>query len=244
MATPTTTTDTLTVPALSQSQEGRQLSMEEFVKEATWRELLVELVETNQLDPWNIDIQKVVDGYIDAVKRMKVLDLHVPANIILAASILLRLKSDTLNVFEIPEPEEVYEPTAPRVIPEVPPLIPRLRMQPNKRVTLTELMVALDDAIKLKQKRELLIKEHNIPMQFTINKEDIDQKIEHVLEMVKGNLDKEGITTFANLANTFSNTESILLDLFIPLLFLAHKDRIAIAQERFFDEIFIRVSGN
>lgn len=220
---------------------GRQLNLEDFVRNATWRELLYELVETNQLDPWDIDIQKVVDGYIGLVKKMKVLDLHVPANIILAASILLRLKSESLKVPEeqpIPEPEEM---AAQRVIPQVEQLVPRLRMQPGKKISLVELMQALDEVMKLKDKREMMLQNTLEPVKFVINKEDIDQKIERIYSLVEEHADSEGLTTFADLANKFTQMESILLDLFIPLLFLAHKDRIDVAQEKFFDEIFIKL---
>ena len=237
----TTTTEVLTVPAMSDGQ----LKLEEFVKNVTWRELLYELVEKNQLDPWNIDIVKVVDGYVSLVKQMKVMDLHLPANIILAAAILLRLKSDTLKIFELPKEEIPAEEVAagPRILPEVPPLTPRLRLQPNRKVTLTELMEALDEAMKLKERKEIFAETIPEPMQFVIDKVDIDTKVENVFSLAKASADKTGLTTFACLANRFSNSESILLDLFIPLLFLAHKDRIALAQEKFFDEIFVRVTA-
>lgn len=237
----TTTAEVLTVPVISNGQ----LRLEEFVKNVTWRELLYDLVEKNQLDPWDIDIVKVVDGYLSIVKQMKVMDLHLPANIILAAAMLLKLKSDTLRIFELPK-EEVQEEevaTAPRVLPEVPALVPRLRLQPNRKITLTELMEALDDAMKLKERKEMFAETIPEPMQFVIDKTDIDTKTENVFVLVKANADKTGLTTFASLANAFSNCESILLDLFIPLLFLAQRDRIALAQERFFDEIFVRVTA-
>ena len=237
----TTTTDMVTITATSSGQ----LRLEEFVKNVTWRELLYELVETNKLDPWNVDIVKVVDGYVSLVSQMKVMDLHLPANIILAAAILLRLKSDTLKIFELPK-EEVPEDLAtagPRILPEVPPLSPRLRLQPNRKITLTELMQALDEAMKLKEKKETYAETIPEPMQFVIEKVDIDTKIENIFSIVKTNADNTGLTTFANLANKFNNSESILLDLFIPLLFLAHKEKIALAQEKFFDEIFVKVTA-
>ena len=240
----TTTTNPITLTAPAQEQVNLEDNLEDFVKNATWRELLLELVQTNKLDPWNIDIIKVVDGYVEIVKKMKVMDLHVPANIILAASILLRMKSDTLRVFEpepIPEPEEI--PMTERILPEVPQLVPRMRLQPNKRVTLMELMGALDEVMKIKQQRELTAKVAAAPMQFYINKEDIDEKIESIYKMLQGNMDNTGLTTFAYLANKFSHTESILIDLFIPLLFLAHKQRVIIMQEKFFDEIFIKLNN-
>src|SRR5208283_699572 len=127
----------------------RELDLQEFVQNATWRELLVELVSSNRLDPWDIDIEKVVDGYLGAIRKMKVLDLRVPANMVLAASILLRMKSDSLPIFAIQEeaPMEEQLLAGPRVRPEVEQLVPRGRMQPSRKVTLSELLSALDQAM-------------------------------------------------------------------------------------------------
>jgi segregation and condensation protein A len=238
-----TTTDTITLTTTAQQQLNLENNLEDFVKNATWRELLVELIQTNQIDPWNIDLIKVVDGYVGIVKKMKVLDLHIPANIILAASILLRMKSETLKVFEVPEivPEVEELGVGERVLPDIAPLVPRARLQPGRKITLMELMHALDDAMKVKERRETLIQQANVPVQFFIDTEDIDEKIENIYNVVKQNIDGEGLTTFASLANKFNHQESILLGLFIPLLFLAHKQRIAIMQEKFFDEIFIKL---
>ena len=239
----TTTTETAEIAV--QSQERQLDNIEEFVKNATWRELLLELVDSNQLDPWNIDIVKLVDGYVGIIKKLKVLDLRAPANIILAAAILVRLKSDTLKMAAFEEemqPAEEMAATGPRIYPEVPVLTPRLRMQPNRKITLTELMEALSDAMKMKEKREYLAEMEPPPLELVLSKEDIDQKIENVYRLVENYADRDGLTTFAFLANKYNNTEGILLDLFIPLLFLAHRERIIMAQEKFFDEIFIKLS--
>ncbi len=220
---------------------AKPFDLEDFVKNATWRDLLLGLVESNKLNPWDVDISRIVNGYLEVIKRMKVLDLFVPSNMMLAASILLKLKSDTISfddgAEDIPESED-----APiRVIPDVPQLTLRSRQQPNKRITLEELMDALEDAMKIEKKRDMQFKNDSIPIQFTINKEDIDDKMEDIYMMVKKNSDSYGTTTFALLAGSFVHAESILLDLFVPLLFLSHNSRIALMQDSFFEEIFIKV---
>ncbi len=239
-----TTTEEVMLTATSQEQVNLEKDFEGFVKIATWKELLIDLVNTNKLDPWNIDLIKVVDGYVSVVKKMKVLDLRVPANIILAASVLLRMKSESFRVFEIEEPHDDAVETAAmeRIRPEVPELVPRLRLQPNKRVTLMELMAALDEVIKIKEKRELLVQASETPVSFYVDKEDIDEKIERTFSVIVENADGTGLTTFAYLANKFSHQDSILTGLFVPLLFLAHKQRVIIMQEKFFDEIFIKLN--
>lgn len=228
--------------ALETQYDAQQLDLQELVKDATWKDILTELIESNKVDPWNIDLVKIVDTYVAVVKRMKVLDLHIPANIILAASVLLRLKSETINIFPI-EPEPIEElQTGPRQIPEVTPLVPRLRLQPNRRITLSELMQALDSAMKIKEKREYIEHELATPIEFMINKEDIDIKAEDIYSIVEASRDKTGLTTFAQLAKKFNGPKNILLDLFVPLLFLAHKRRIVMEQEAFFNEIFVKLA--
>lgn len=225
------------------STYSSDLNLQEFVKNATWRELLVELIETNRLDPWDIDIIKVVDSYIAAIKTMQVMDLHIPANIILAASILLRMKSETINITQVEETLESEEAIqADRIIPDVPTLIPRLRLQPKRKITLNELMDALGDAIKINERRISVIKQRAEPINMVIEKEDIDEKLDLTYKLVMDSVDKEGITTFARLSSGFSTMESILISLFVPLLFLAHKGQVVLMQDHFFNEIFVKLS--
>ncbi len=218
------------------------LNLQEFVKNATWRELLIELIETNRLDPWDIDIIKVVDGYIAAIRKMQILDLHIPANIILAASILLRMKSETISILQADEVLEAENGIAEkRVMPEVPMLVPRIRLQPKRKITLSELMDALGDAIKINEKRELVIKQRAEPINMVISKDDIDEKINNAYKLVMESADREGLTTFALLSKSFNSIEGILLSLFVPLLILAHKGQVMLMQDQFFNEIFVKL---
>ncbi len=222
----------------------RELDLPEFVQNATWREVLIDLVATNRLDPWDIDLVKVVDGYLAAIRRMKVLELRIPANIILAASILLRMKSDTISIFSMVEeelPPDGDSIAAERVRPDVEQLVPRARMQPNRKVTLNELLDALNGAMKMEEKRMVEHEREIAPVSFAIDKVDIEDKMERVHLAIKESLDKEGLTTFGTIAKGYTSPADILLDLFVPVLFLAHDGKITVMQERFFDEIFIKL---
>lgn len=204
--------------------------------EATWKDLLVGLVEKNQFDPWNIDISEIVDKYVDTVKNMKVLDLRVPANIILAAAILLRLKSSLIT---ITEEEEIPVEEAHFERPDVPveDLSFRLRLPPKRRVSLQELITALDEAMKIKEVRQSIAKPIiNVPI--TIRTVDIEKEVEELYRKIKKNTGKDRMTTFSDLAKALQ-LEDVLLGLFIPLLFMAQKGKITLMQERFFDEIIV-----
>jgi chromatin segregation and condensation protein Rec8/ScpA/Scc1 (kleisin family) len=48
------------------------------------------------MDPWNIDVAKLADMYLRAIKEFKQMDIKVSGKFILAAAILLKMKSDYL----------------------------------------------------------------------------------------------------------------------------------------------------
>lgn len=211
-------------------------------KEPTWKELLVELVDKNRLDPWNMDIVQIVDNYMDAIKGMKSLDLKIPANIMLAASILLRMKSSLLVIgVDEPEPEPAYFESAgiERIVVE--PLSFRSRLPPKRRVSLDELITALDEAMKIKEQRSVTASFVRPPISFEVGTTDIKADAERVYEYIKKNADSENVVLFSALANG-SGSGNVILELFIPMLYLASDKRIALRQDKFFEDIFVTVA--
>ncbi len=228
---------------LQVSEHISKLDIQDFVQNATWRELLVELVEGKRLDPWDIDIAEMLDAYIGVIRRMKVLDLRVPANIILAASILLRMKSESLSVYY----EEEREPAADegqqqfsRPAVEVPELVNRMRIQPGRKITLQELMAELESAMRTEERRRHYTEEIRMPLTITVM-EDIDSRREGVLALLRANADRLGMATFSALGQGFQSVEDRVLKLFVPLLFLAQDETVALSQEELFGEIIVRL---
>ncbi len=221
-----------------------QLDLEALVKRATWRELLVELVDTRKLDPWNINIEEIVDSYVAVIKTLQVMDLYVPANMVLAASILLRMKSDLLvlpsDEVLMSEPA-IDEVAAARVIPEVPQLSFRSRLQPGRRVTLGELLDALDGAMRIEKARSMTAMSAAPSVSLPTDIDDIDDRLEETMALVASNVDVMGMTTFSNLERAAKLGDESLLYLFVPLLYLATRDRLVLAQDDFFSEIFVRL---
>ncbi len=224
---------------VQQYVSAESISIEKLVTEATWKDILIELVKKEQIDPWNIDIVDVVDKYVAAVREMKVLDLRIPANIILAASILLRFQSEVLLHHEEEELAQEHEQS--RRITDVEPLTFRLRLPPKRRLTLAELVAALDEAMKLREVRELAKKNLQVSFPLMFKSIDIETEIENIYGIVKSNVDASNMTTF-NTVSRSAQFNDVLLELFIPLLFLAHKNRVTLIQEKFFDEIIISLT--
>lgn len=71
-------------------------------------ELLVQLAEDDEIDPWDIDIVAVTDAFLDKLDEV---DLRVSGRALFYASVLLRMKSEVLVTFESEgDPEEEFLP--------------------------------------------------------------------------------------------------------------------------------------
>jgi len=70
-------------------------------------ELLVNLAEDGEIDPWDIDIVSVTDKFLAALDDA---DLRTSGRALFYASVLLRMKGDDLLTEDDPEPEPEMEP--------------------------------------------------------------------------------------------------------------------------------------
>jgi len=225
------------------SQEDMKL--EKIVELPTWREMLLDLVATQKLDPWNIDIAEITGSYIERIRKMEMLDLRIPANLILAAAILVRFKSDALRFEEEAQEavEETYveEDSAPETIPV---LELRTRIPPKRMITLDELLLAMEKVFEEQKKREEKAQKIEIPSVINIELPEfnIEERMGEIYERVIEEKDSEGLATFSSLLRE-RTAEEIIMTL-LPLLHLVQGGYLSIFQEKFFGEIFIRVREN
>lgn len=221
---------------------GEDLRLEKLVEFPTWREMLLDLVAAKRLDPWNIDIVEVTSGYIERIKKMELLDLRVPANLILAAAILLRFKSDALRFEEeaqvVVQETYVEEDSGTEVIPV---LELKTRIPPKRMVTLDELLLAMERVFEDQKKREDKAAKIDIPSVINIQLPEfnIEQRMAEVYRRVNEEKDTEGLATFTSILN--DKTPLGIIATLLPVLHLVQDKKITIFQEKFFGEIFIRV---
>jgi len=219
-------------------EEGK-VDLEQLVAQPTWREMLLDLVVSEKLDPWNIDLVDIASKYLDRVRKLQKLDLRVPANLILAASILLRFKSDALRFEEeeqVVEQQTFIDEVQPPV--EIPMLSLRTRIPRKRKVTLNELMGALEEVFEEQRKKQEkpVIKENMI---INVPKYDITARMKEIYAKVKKTADTSGLVTFSSLLKE-KNRKEIIYTL-IPILHLAQDGKLSVFQEKFFGEIFIQV---
>ena len=226
----------LSAPALPAGERN----LETIVLMPTWREVLMELVHTQALDPWNIDVVEITRHYIEQVKKMTMNDLRVPANLILAAAILLRFKSDMLNLEEPVAQTTLDDYGEPVDSSEIPVLELRGRIPPKRRVSLEELVSAVEEVFERERKRQERPAEVLLPaaIEIKLAEFNLDAEVEGLKGKISKARDGEGLVLFSALLN--EPTRHAVVYTLLPLLFLAQRGEVSMAQDPFFGEIFIR----
>lgn len=210
--------------------------------------ILLDLARSGEIDPWNIDIIDVTDKFLRKIEEREKIDIRVSARTLLYASILLRMKSDIL--VNVPPPEDEYMDEPPDFgdieSDDFPILEPRLRHTASRPVTLQELIEELQRAVATKDVQALRqTRKVERPPRKTLeevlgiaHEEDIERSI---VELIKV-LDVEfGYREFVVMNELIKDqTPHGIVDVYLPLLFLANRKYVRLTQEILFEEIFIR----
>ncbi len=220
----------------------------DMVDRPTWRTLLIDTVRSSGMDPWDLDIGKLAGMFAEKIRAMKSSNLRVPANAILASSILLRFKSDNWVFFPNEEVEEEEEQTTTRERVDIPELPPIKRVT-KRRVTLDDLIRAIEDVMEKEiRKRKKSTSAHILmdvnPMEVLrdsfFDAEQLDMMKKAIWINLLKKKDDLGLVLFSDLLS--SKTRNELIKVFISLLHLQADGKIFMWQENFFDEIIIKVN--
>ncbi|MBI2653763.1 segregation/condensation protein A [Candidatus Woesearchaeota archaeon] len=217
--------------------------------EITWQSIIYELVNNEQMDPWDIDVSILAQKYIDMLRTLKQHDFRVSGKVLLAAAILLKMKSNKLVGEDLSELDRLligveeqidelgFEETSqiPK-LDEIPTLIPRTPQPRKRKVSIFDLVEALERALEVKKRRLL----HSIPplnLEAPKKKKDITMIIREVYGRIKSFFISalSGKLTFSKLLPSESKEDKVYT--FIPLLHLAQQDKIELVQETPFGEI-------
>ncbi|MFH0832852.1 MAG: segregation/condensation protein A [Candidatus Aenigmatarchaeota archaeon] len=199
-----------------------------------WQEVMTSIVVEEGLDPLDIDIKKLADSFIVYLQRLKKFDFRIPARFILIAAILLRMKCELLLEEEAEKVKEEKEITK-IDIENIPPLSPPIERMTTRKVTLTELITALNKSFEFREKKEIKKLRMRRAAESLIEPEiDIEIKIKGVFDDIM-----DGKTKFSDLVPVWKRTE--IVETFMPLLYLMQRNKINCDQEEFFKEIYIRL---
>jgi len=221
--------------------------------EITWQTILFDLIKSEKMNPWDIDISILTQKYIEIVKRLQAINFSLSGKVILAASLLLKIKSDKLLTENIAafdnllyDHEElensddfIHEEQVRLVNPKLTIKTPQTR---KKKVSISDLVFALERALEVEHRRKVkYLRNAEIPESIKVPEKKIDlgNKIKEIYEKIKTFLKKENKVTFTQLLP--SNTKEDVIYTFIPLLHLDNQKKVYIHQEIPFEEIDITI---
>ncbi|MEK6898705.1 MAG: segregation/condensation protein A [Nanoarchaeota archaeon] len=225
-----------------------------FKETLSWQAIIYDLINSEQLDPWNIDLSVLSQKYLEKVKLLEEANFFISSKVLLAASLLLRLKSEILLEHDIPGLDEILygKKEAKKPIQEniefdedVPLLIPRTPLPRFRRVTLDELMSSLGKAIATETrriKRTLLVKQQEFETAAVMPKRTIQlqEHIGHIFSKLKSIFSsREEKLAFSSLLEEDYKDKEKRIMAFVSLLHLDNQQKILLEQEGHFEEIWI-----
>ncbi len=223
-----------------------------FSDKLSWQAIIYDLINTEQLDPWDVDICLLSNKYLQKVSELEEANFFVSSKVLLAASLLLRIKSEILLNKYLPsldgilfgeKEEKKYAQERIELDDDIPELIPRTPLPRARRVTLQELMVALGKAIKTETrriKRVVVDRQREQDLSGFIPKKNINlrEHISNLYNKLKWIFSNNGYerAAFSDIAGK-SVEERI--SHFVPLLHLDSQHKVIAEQEEPFNEIWI-----
>ena len=207
-----------------------------IVTGADWQEILSTIILEQNLDPMNIDISKLSDRFMNYINAMKDFDFRIPARFILIASILLTMKCEKLLEEEERKLNRLEKEQMKKLDIDVPIVVPPIKRDPTRKVTLTELISALNKVVSIKERKERIIEVRRESPHIEI--EEIEN-IENRMEEVYTKLKEKGIIRFSDLVATWKRKE--IIRLFLPVLALVNRGTIECEQEDMFKDIYIKL---
>ncbi|MGC9200526.1 MAG: segregation/condensation protein A [Candidatus Aenigmatarchaeota archaeon] len=219
--------------------EEEQL-LKAIIEKQSWEEIIYYIVNIEKIDPWNVDIVKLCEGFIRFINSVREFDFRIPAKVIFVAALLLRMKAEYLMIKEEEKIEEKEEdiPEFLDINPEMLKLSYPIKRIPKRQITLEELIVALKKAMEVEKKK----KERREKLQQRLQKElqmeeDIEKRIEIVWNKIEEKSKEKEKISFRELVDKWERIE--IVNNFIPVLHLEKNEKIKTEQEDFFKEIWI-----
>ena len=182
--------------------------------------LLTDVLQLDKVEPWNVDVGKLVVGFLNEMKRMGDIDFRISGNALYSASVIFMRKTRDLVQLGILPPEAVDDDDE----LEIPLIRPPFRLT-NRRVTIEELLIAMDQMMSRGSRTrstptKRLARTKADPLTFTMN---VDQaNIEETIADVYADLQKilkvGESSKFTDIL--MNNTRKEIVRVFFSILFL------------------------
>lgn len=238
-------------PGGTKGKHTEQEILELLPKENSWEQILYDVVAFENLDPWNVDLNILSEGFASYISALKELDFRIPAKWVIIACVLLRMKSDCIKILavedqkadtefmdmeELAELEDLDSMTETGM--EMDPLDALPKRKPVRKITITELVGSLKKVLHVEKKRQKRLEKRRNKIK--ISSDDITKRIERLYGRITSalNVASKGEVKFSNLVSDWKRDNVVYS--FLPLMHLDHEKKVRCWQEKIFDEIFIK----
>lgn len=221
-------------------------------REISWQAVVYDLINSEQLDPWDIDLGLLAQKYLEKIRLLEEANFFVSSKVLLAASLLLRLKSEILlnryirSIDDIlfGRKDEKKKPFERMIVDEdeLPILIPKTPMPRYRKVSLDELMNALNKAINTESRRikkEISFKQQEMLTSTVfpkISRVSIKDRIRKIYARIQTYFKKNHKISYTDL---IGKEKEERIASFLPVLSLDNQEKIWLHQEKHFEEIYI-----
>ncbi|MEM4244756.1 MAG: segregation/condensation protein A [Candidatus Nanoarchaeia archaeon] len=222
--------------------------------EITWQTIIYDLIRTEQMDPWDIDVSLLAQKYIETVNKLQEMNFFISGKVLLASALLLKIKSHKLMEEDIAGFDSYLFNTGEEELSlgdldeiqrlsrdQLPKLTIKTPQARKRKVNLQDLMNALQKALEVNQRRVIRrIREEKLfnPPQIPERKIEISKLIKDLYEKIMSFFHKQETVTFTKLVPSERKEDKIMT--LIPLLHLDTQGRINMVQNEPFGEIEIR----
>ncbi|MEM3421676.1 MAG: ScpA family protein [Candidatus Hadarchaeum sp.] len=201
---------------------------------------LLELVQQHKLDPWDIDIEKLTYLYIQRVREIVEIDLRASGRVLLASSVLLRIKSDhVLNGHAKKTDGEEIEEMLDLDLPDLGQI--NIIQSTPRKITLEDLLGALKEALSEVPEKKPVISKKIEKLTHTVDEYEINI-LKHMAILHKRILElmESGKSlTFSELIE--EKTRIAIARMLLLLLYLCAEGKITLEQPEMFGEIYISI---
>jgi chromatin segregation and condensation protein Rec8/ScpA/Scc1 (kleisin family) len=202
--------------------------------ELGWEHLISSIVREEGMDPMDIDLIKITDRFLAVIANNSI-DFRYGGRFVHTAAILLKMQSekvadDILNrklQKEMGSGESRYIKAIPFDI-LVTPKLPLIR---NRKITFTELISAIREALKYTTKPKINFK-------LELKEIKIQERISFLIEKLIKIFGAKEVITFSELLTKRDRKEVVYT--LLPLLFLSNMERVDLSQETPFGEIYVK----
>lgn len=224
--------------------------------DVTWQSILFDLVKNRGMDPWDMDLVRLCADFLATIEHLKEVNFRVNGKIVLAAAMLLKLKTsalleqditaldtllaqqdetDLLDPMEEQGRERIKVEGVPRIFPKTP--------QPRQRqVSIYDLVEALEKALEVNTRRQRRVLFSYPEVLIPERKIDLHGAMDGLFARIQDHYERtDERLTFQDLVEGLDRQGVIYT--FIPLLHLTTARRTDIEQPEHFSTIFVDITN-